>query len=133
MSQIELNPYIYFSGQAREAMEFYKSVFGGELFTQTRTDAGMKDDHPDWLIHARLEGGNAKLLASDTERASAAAKKIELSLDGDNETELRGIFDKLGDGGQVRSPLNKEFWGDIFGSLTDKYGVVWMVNIRQPK
>lgn len=129
MSDIKLDPYIYFHGQAREAMEFYKSVFGGELYTATRVETGMKDDHPDWLIHARLEGGDAKLMASDTEKASPEAKKIELSISGNDEPRLREIFDGLSAGGQVRSPLKKEFWGDTFGSLTDKYGVIWMVNI----
>lgn len=129
MSDIILDPYIYFQGDAREAMEFYKDVFGGELYVQTRAEANMKDDKPDWLIHARLEGGDVKLMASDTEQASPEAKKIELSLTGSDEAKLRKIFDSLSAGGQVDSELKKEFWGDIFGKLTDKYGVIWMVDI----
>ena len=133
MSDIKLNPYLFFKGQAREAMEFYRTVFGGELSMQSRAEVGMKDDQPDWLIHCRLEGGDARLMASDTEQASAEARKIELSLMGDDERRLREIFAKLSAGGSVESPLKKEFWGDTFGKLTDRYGVIWMVNINAQK
>lgn len=133
MSDIKLDPYLYFKGHAREAMEFYRGVFGGELMAQSRADVGMKGDHPDWLIHCRLEGGDAKLMASDTEQASAEAKKIELSLMGDDEGRLRDIFEKLSAGGRVESALKQEFWGDIFGKLTDRYGVTWMVNVSSQK
>ena len=133
MSDIKLDPYLFFKGEAREAMEFYQSVFGGELSMQSRAEVGMKDDQPDWLIHCRLEGGDARLMASDTEQASAEARKIELSLMGDDERRLREIFAKLSAGGSVESPLKKEFWGDTFGKLTDRYGVIWMVNINAQK
>ncbi|HET7060132.1 MAG TPA: VOC family protein [Candidatus Saccharimonadales bacterium] len=132
MSDVLLDPYLYFKGQAREAMEFYKSVFGGELTVQTYADApGMGEDagKKDWLMHARLEGGDAKLFASDTDKASPTAAKIDLCLGGTDEHRMREIFEKLSAGGKVNSPLKKEFWGDTFGSLIDKYGVNWMMNI----
>jgi len=138
MSDVMLDVYLYFNGNCREAMEFYKSVFGGELTVQTYADvppSGMDDNgtKKDWLMHARLEGGDIKLMASDTQEASAAAAKVDLSLGGTDEARLREIFDKLSAGGEVNSALKKEFWGDIFGSLTDKYGINWMVNITAPK
>ncbi len=133
MSEVELAPYLYFQGKAHEAMEFYKGVFGGQLSTRSRAEVGMKDDHADWLIHARLDGGDATLMASDTEQASPEAKKIELSLMGSDEARLREIFEQLSAGGRVDSPLKKEFWGDTFGKLTDKFGVIWMVNIHAQK
>ncbi len=134
MSDIKLDVYLYFKGQCREAMEFYKSVFGGEITVQTYADVpGMDKDasKKDWLMHARLEGGDIKLMASDTDKASAAAAKVDLSLGGTvkDETQMREIFKALGEGGKVHSELKKEFWGDTFGSLTDKYGVNWMMNI----
>jgi len=89
----------------------------------------METDHPDWLMHANLEGGDIKLMGSDTEKASLQAKKVSLSLGGTDEEYMRKIFDALSQGGSVFSPLKKEFWGDIFGSLTDKYGIEWMMNI----
>lgn len=134
MSDVTLNPYIYFKGQCREAMEFYKSVFGGDLNVMSYED--MPDDTPgleeidkSWLMHASLNGGDAALMASDTLQASPKAAKIDLSLGGTNEARLREIFEKLSEGGTVNTELRKEFWGDTFGSLTDKFGVTWMMNI----
>lgn len=83
-------------------------------------------------MHATLEGGDVKLMASDTENASDSAKKIDLSIGGKDETHLRQIFEKLGEGGEVHQELAPAFWGDIFGSLTDKFGVNWMVVISRP-
>lgn len=132
MSDISLDVYLYFKGQCREAMEFYKSIFGGELTMQTYADVpGMSSDpaKKGWLMHARLEGGDIKLMASDTDKASPTAAKIDLSLGGDDEVRMRELFDKLAESGTVHSQLKKEFWGDTFGSLTDKFGVNWMMNI----
>lgn len=136
MSGIAVDPYLFFKGQAREAMEFYKSVFGGELTVQVYGEVpGMDKDasKKDWLMHAALESGAIKLFASDTDKASARAAKVELCLGGTDETAMREIFGKLSTDGEVRGPLKKEFWGDIFGSVTDKYGVDWMMNISVPK
>lgn len=139
MSDVKLDVYLYFKGQAREAMEFYKDIFGGELTVQTYAEVpGMVpgdggEATKDWLMHARLEGGDIKLMASDTQKASPAAAKVDLSLGGSDDARLREIFGQLSAGGKVNSPLKKEFWGDTFGSLTDKYGVNWMVNITTPK
>lgn len=136
MSDVALNPYLYFKGQAREAMEFYKSVFGGELNVTSYADVpGMdfEESQKDWAMHIELSGGDAKLFASDTSKASAKAAKIELAIGGEDETRLREIFGKLSEGGEVRQPLHKESWGDIFGSLIDRYGVEWMMNIGVPK
>lgn len=130
MATVSLDPYIFFRGDCREAMEFYKSIFGGELVIQTYADVKMGDEsQKDWVMHAMLSGGLVRIMASDTEKASAKAAKISLSLGGAEEAVLRPIFEKLAENGEVFSELKKEFWGDIFGSLTDKYGVEWMVNI----
>lgn len=136
MSDIALNPYLFFHGQAREAMEFYKVIFGGELTVQAYSEVpGMADDRQKkgWLMHAALRGGDITLLASDTDLASPTAAKVELSLVGSDELHLRELFGKLSTDGKVKSPLKKEFWGDIFGTLTDKYGIDWMVNIEVPQ
>jgi PhnB protein len=129
MGKIILEPYLFFKGNAREAMEFYKSVFGGDVNTTTYGDAGVPGPNKDWLMHASLEGGTVKLMASDTEKASPEAKKVSLSLGGTDEAAMRKIFDDLSAGGKVFSALKKEAWGDIFGSFTDKYGIEWMMNI----
>lgn len=137
MDKVELTPYIFFKGNAREAFEYYKSIFGGELKTQTNDDTpedvqeqmGINDENRGQLMHARLEGGLVTLMGSDSKGASDKTAKVELSLSGTDEAKLKDVFDKLGEGGKVTMPLSKQFWGDTFGMVTDKYGVDWMVNI----
>jgi PhnB protein len=134
MAAVTLDPYIFFNGNCREAMEFYQGILDGELALQTYKDVGMGDaDQADKLMHAALKGGVATLYGSDTEKASDKAAKISLCLGGEDEAELTKIFEGLSEGAEVRQPLKKEFWGDTFGSLVDKYGVEWMVNIAAPK
>lgn len=134
MANIKLEPYIFFNGQAKEAMEFYKSVFGGELTVQTYAETGQEvpGTSPDWIMHAMLEG-DVKLMASDTAMASPKAAKVSLSINGSQQDaeRLTEIFNKLSEGGDVFQKLEKQFWGDTFGSLTDKYGVEWMMNIAE--
>jgi PhnB protein len=133
---VKLHPYLFFNDTAREAMEFYKQTFGGEL-SITTFDQMPSPDMPEELkgkvMHAALTGGDAELFASDSRLASEKATKIELSLSGDDEPKLRGFFEKLSEGGNVKSPLKKEAWGDTFGQLTDKYNIDWMVNITAHK
>ncbi len=133
MPDVSLEPYLFFSGNAKEAMEFYKAVFGGELETTDANPEQMGDmPNKDWfkgkLMHASLKGP-VNIMASDSPTASEKAAKIELSLGGSDESAMRKIFDKLSEGGNVKMPLAKQFWGDIYGQLTDKYDIDWMMNI----
>jgi PhnB protein len=132
--QSKLNPYISFENQARKAMEFYQSVFGGDLTMSTYKEGGMPHDPADGdkIMHAMLVAKNGvTLMASDTppgmpfERGS----QISISLSGDNEEELGGYWKKLSGGATIGMPLEKAPWGDTFGMLTDKFGIGWMVNI----
>jgi PhnB protein len=68
-------------------------------------------------------------MASDSPKASDKSAKVELSLGGTDETQMKQIFDKLAEGGDVRMPLEKQFWGDTFGMVTDKFGVDWNMNV----
>lgn len=137
MSKVTLDIYPFFMGNCREAMEFYKSIFGGELTIQTYGEVpGDKPEEmkgmDDKVMHASLKGGDIEMMASDsTRKAPFGPSFISLSLSGTDEEKLRSLFDKLSEGGEVTSPLKKEFWGDIFGSLTDKFGIDWMVNIGE--
>jgi PhnB protein len=139
MSDLALDVYIYYQGNCREAMTFYKDIFGGELTLTTYGDTpkqaseGIGEVKPDNIMHSVLEGGDIKLMGSDTEKASKDAAKIDLSLGGSDETKLRDIFSKLAEGGEVHQPLSKMFWGDTFGSLSDKFGINWMMNITSAK
>jgi PhnB protein len=122
--KIAVNPYLFFKGECREAMEFYKSIFGGTLTTQTYAEVGNPDEAmKDKIMHGALMGGDVELMGSDTAEASPKAAKVSISLSGYDETKLREIFDKLSESVEVKYPLKKEFWGDTFGSLTDKFGV----------
>jgi len=137
MADVNLEVYLYFKGNCREAMEFYKNIFGGELHISTVGESppvpGMPEIDKDWVMHASLEGGDIKLMASDTPKASARAAKVELSLGGTDEAKMNKIFYGLAAGGVVKIPLEKQFWGDIYGSLSDKFGIDWNMNIGQPK
>ena len=132
MAGISLEPYLFFKGNCREAMEFYKSVFGGELQMSTVGESpevpGMPNLNKDWIMHASLKG-DVNLMASDTQKASDKMAKVELSLGGTDEDKMRKIFDGLSTDGTVRMPLEKQFWGDVYGAVTDKFGVEWNMNI----
>lgn len=136
--QSRLNPYISFKGNAREAMEFYKTVFGGKLELSTFEEGGMAANQaaPSQIMHAMLEAENGMtLMGADTPDGMDYTKgtDISISLSGDNETELTDYYNKLAEGGTIAEPLKKAPWGDTFGMLTDKFGIFWMVNIADPK
>lgn len=129
-----LNPYLSFRNNAREAMDFYKSVFGGELTVSTFGDGGMAQDpaDKDKIMHSQLETpAGFTLMASDTPSSvdHKPGNTMTVSLSGDEEGTLKGYWDKLKDGGSITMPLEKAPWGDSFGMLTDKFGTPWMVNI----
>lgn len=132
-----LNPYIAFPGTARQAMEFYQSVFGGELTVNTFADFGSADaPFADQVMHAMLEADNGMtLMASDAPEGMKPVtygNNVVVSLSGDDEI-LREHFDKLSAAGTVIMPLEKQVWGDEYGACTDQFGVEWMVNIGPPR
>lgn len=134
MTAVHMNPYLSFQDQAREAMDYYRSVFGGELTAQTFAEGGMSG-HPsndDRVMHAQLVTPNGLvLMASDVPDGvpHRPGSSISISLSGDDEPTLRGYFDALADGGTVVEPLEQAPWGDHFGMCIDRYGTGWMVNI----
>ena len=129
-----LNPYLSFRDTAREAMEFYRTVFGGELTVNTFGESQASEDpaEQDKVMHAQLETDSGfVLMGADTPNSMdlATGSNISVSLSGDDEPELRGYWEKLSDGGTVIEPLVQAPWGDTFGMCTDRFGVTWMVNI----
>jgi PhnB protein len=130
-----LNPYLSFRDNAREAMEFYKSVFGGTLEVNTFGEYGSQGADADKLMHAQLEtDAGYTLMGADTPEGMPynPGDNITVSLSGDDAEDLRGYWAKLSEGGNVTVPLEKQMWGDEFGQCTDRFGIGWLVNIGQP-
>jgi PhnB protein len=132
-----LNPYLSFTDNAREAMEFYASALGGTPVFNTFGDYGGADAGiADKIMHGILETpAGFTLMGADTPPGMEhrpVGSDITISLSGDDADELRGYWDKLSDGGTITMPLDKQMWGDVFGMLTDRFGISWMVNISDP-
>jgi PhnB protein len=129
-----LNPYLSFRDTARPAMDFYQSVFGGELTRSTFADLHASDDpaEQDKIMHSMLTTDTGLvLMAADTPNGMdlTPGTNFAISLSGEDETELRGYWDELAAGGTVTMPLEPAPWGDSFGMCVDQFGVSWMVNI----
>ena len=129
----QLNPYLTFDGNAREAMEFYRTVFGGELTVSTFGEFGTDDAAlKDKVMHARLSTPHGYvLMASDTAPGMpfTPGNAITVSLSGDPGEGLEEAWEKLADGGQVHLPFEKQMWGDLYGQCVDRFGVPWMVDV----
>lgn len=132
-----LNPYLNFNGKSKEAMEFYHSILGGNLSVQTFGEAGMEvdEEEKDLVVHARLESEGIIIMASDggKDHPVQMGSNVHLSLQGEDGETLTKWFNALAEGGKVDMPMAKQFWGDTFGMLEDKYGVHWMINILAKK
>jgi PhnB protein len=131
---IQLNPYLSFKDKAKEAMEFYKSVFGGELTMQTFKEFNASTDpsEDNLVMHAMLRTPNDMMfMASDTPSRMEykPGTNFNMSISGDEEELMRGYFEKLSEGGTVTMPMEKAAWGDIFGMCVDKFGVSWFVDV----
>lgn len=134
---LRLNPYLNFDGNARAAMKFYATVFGGELVLTTFGQFGTKEPAlRNKIMHAQLETDHGfTLMASDLPPGMeiAPGNNMTISLSGEDAATLRGYWKKLSRGAQVTMPLEKQIWGDEYGQCTDKFGIAWMVNIAQPR
>ena len=127
-----LTPYLLFDGQCRQAMEFYRSCLGGELIVTVVKDTPAKDQMPasehEKVLNARLRGSNVDLSASDwlrRDRTPVRGNTACLYLTGGTFHELKCLFEKLSEGGEVTDPLSQQFFG-AYGALNDKFAVRWM-------
>ncbi len=133
---LKINPYLRFNdGKCREAMSFYKECLGGDLFFQAIGETPMAKEMPaekqHYIMHASLKTGGTELFGSDMMMDKAiVGDNVVVSLNTSSEEELRTIFAKLSEGGEVFMPLEKQFWGALFGVITDKYGIEWMLNYQ---
>lgn len=131
-----LNPYLSFDGDARQAMELYRDVFGGELRLNTFGEFGQPDADADKIMHGMLATPSGfTLMGADNPPGMTYSRgnNFAVSISGEDEAELRGYWEKLSSGGSVSVPLEKQMWGDVFGMCTDRFGVTWMININQPE
>ena len=126
-----LNPYLMFNGNARQAMEFYASVFGGNLAFNTFAEFGAQDSpDADLIMHGILETNiGYTIMAGDvtSDKDHQPMAGVSVSLSGDDADLLRGYWGKLSAGGTITMPIQKQVWGDEFGMCVDNFGVSWMV------
>jgi PhnB protein len=131
-----LNPYLSFSGNAQEALEFYRDVFGGDLRLSTFGQYGSDDpNYVNKIMHGMLETPSGyTIMAADTApgMTTTVGNNVVCSISGDDAAELHRYWDRLSSSGMVSVPMDKQMWGDEYGSCVDKFGVEWMINIAQP-
>ena len=131
-----VNTYLNFNGNTEEAFNFYRSVFGGEfIMVQRMKDTPEPDKIPDGdknkIMHIALPIGNNVLMGTDVMSFMPQVTfgtNSSICITPDSEEQAKKLFDGLSYGGQVGMPLEKMFWGALFGFFTDKFGVQWMVN-----
>lgn len=130
----QINSYLTFNGNCREAMTFYQECLGGELFLQTIGESPVVEQMPppmkESILHATLTKGALIIMASDmvSEQGLTKGNNVSLMLNCSSEEEIRTFYQKLSEGGEARHPLENTFWGALFGGFTDKFGVLWLLN-----
>ncbi|MDA4112912.1 MAG: VOC family protein [Thaumarchaeota archaeon] len=130
----QINPYLRFSGNCREAMSFYQECLGGDLTLTTVGETPMAKQMPaeaqEQIMHATLNNGHLVLLGSDMVGPEGLIKgnALSLQLECDDEKQLRAFYSKLSSGGKATYPVGPSFWGGLYGQLTDKFGIEWMLN-----
>jgi PhnB protein len=134
---MQLEPYLFFHGRCEEALNFYKECLRGEIvginrFAGSPIERDVSADYRDKVIHASFVAGDVKFMASDGREGSSpdGDDDIALSLATSDAAEGERVFNALAAGGKVTMPLEEAFWGGKFGSLTDRFGVQWMVSVH---
>jgi PhnB protein len=140
---IGTNTYFNFMGNAEEAMNFYKSVFGGEFtgfqrFGDMPGCERMPPEEQSQLMHITLTTAGGQVFMATDALKSMGHKLVfgnnsYTMLSTESEAETDRLFNGLSAGGKIESPLNKTFWGAYFGMFKDKFGVQWMINYNYPK
>lgn len=129
---MKLIPYLNFAGNTEDALYFYQKVFEGTVSDVNRFGDMIpaETNYQDKIMHARLAFGDNMLMFSDGMPGQPIdhGNGIYLSIGLDDEVRTRSIFAQLSDGGNITMPLEKQFWGALFGQVKDKYGISWMIN-----
>ncbi|MEE1944854.1 VOC family protein [Pedobacter sp. KR3-3] len=130
----QLYSYLTFNGNCRQAMTFYQSCLGGELELQTIGQAPLSEPLPDnikaYIVQATLRKDNLVLMATDmvANEGLNSGNSVSLLLNCQSEQELHHYYHQLAQQGQATQPLATNFWGAIFGSVTDQFGIRWLLN-----
>ncbi|MBK8470574.1 MAG: VOC family protein [Actinomycetales bacterium] len=131
-----LNPYLSFRDTAREAMDFYQEVFGGEVSRMTFAEFGMTEGGiGEQIMHSQLETPDGYIImAADTppQMEHSVGGSVTVALTGDDSELLHGYWDRLSEGATVVTPLEAQVWGDAYGMCIDRFGTPWMINIAGP-
>lgn len=134
---MKLHPYLTFNGNCREAMTFYAACLGGELHFQTIAESLLSDKMPqkmkDCILHSTINKDDFLLMGTDmvTENGLIKGNNVSLSVSCNSEKEIYDYYEKLSEGGIVNHPLEDNFWGSLFGDLTDKFGNHWMLHFTK--
>ncbi len=134
---MQLVPYLNFPGNTREAMTYYRDVFGGELIVHSFADFHTEGMPPEGTMHASLTNGGLTIMASDAMPGAEdtwGGTRVYLSVAGAEQDaeRLQGAFDRLADDGEVGMAMEPQVWGDVFGIVKDRYGIEWMITIARP-
>jgi PhnB protein len=130
----QLNPYLNFNGQCREALSFYQECLDGDLQLQKVAESPMATRMPSekgpLILHgALIKDGNTLLMGSDMIGNNLQpGNSINLCLNCKSDQEINTLFTRLSTGGQIKVPLHQSFWGATFGEVKDKFGITWMLN-----
>ena len=131
-TSININPYLTFPGNCKEAMIFYKDASNGELemLPYSESPMDLPPDHADKILHATLNFGNGVIMAADAMPGQEVTNgnSIHISIAAPNLDEAKNLFTKLSTGGTIIMPFEKVFWGATFGMFADKFGINWMIN-----
>lgn len=137
-----LNTYLKFDGNCREAFEFYRSVFGGEFsicstFADGPPEMNVPEAEKDLVMHVSLPVGSSVLMGSDScsitpNPPPQVGTNFSISIAPHSKEECDDLFTKLSVDGRVGMPMQETFWGAYFGTVTDQFGINWMINFTLP-
>jgi PhnB protein len=133
---IQVQPYLFFNGNCREALTFYQKHIGGELQVMTYAEIPGGQFPPglgDYIMHGALIKGGLLFMASDSMDQGPQivfGSSVQLTLTVDTLADAERLFQGLGEGGKVDMPLEETFWAKRFGAVTDRFGIKWMINFE---
>ena len=131
-----VKPYLNFNGNCEEAINYYKDCMNGEvLFMQRYGDSPMNSEGmEDKVMHTTLKIGDSVIMASDCPpgNETTSGNNISLAIGTNDAAQAETFFNKMADGGQITMPMQKTFWAERFGMLTDKFGINWMLTATSP-